>query len=1769
MDVFDLRRQVVSDYARFARSFTRIKAADLKLQVDRIYNDDKFWPEPLLQITPYYERGGSLDDLAAVGDVTPATAAIFRVPEDPSQPLQLHTHQVQALTAANQGRSYVVTTGTGSGKSLCFFIPIIDAIIRAKVADTTKRTRAIIVYPMNALANSQMEELDKFLKLVAPARPITFARYTGQEDDDARRAVAADPPDILLTNFMMLEYLMTRQDETDQRVIRHCQDLRFLVLDELHTYRGRQGADVALLVRRIRALLAPKGLQCIGTSATMASGTDEDRRSAVATVASRLFGATVLPSDVIGETLVRATNPALHADTVRGQLAEAITAGFSATVTDAELQAHPLSIWIETRLGLQWEASKWIRAKPQTLRNAADALATDSGLPAETCDDVLRKFLLVSSLAETDRAAGRNTGQRGFFAFKLHQFISGAGRAYATLDAPGLRTLTVNAQQFLPGAEDKRLYPVHFCRDCGQEYHPVFLQRGADLQVLPREIDDVPPASKKGQEAVDADRPAFGFLMLEPADGTLEFSDKEEDYPDAWLEEDRHGNVRLKADARRNRSQKVAVDPSGRVGAGASAWFMPGKFRFCLFCKTVHAAQGKDNNRLAALSAEGRSSATTLLTHSVLRWMHAQEAAAMPLTRRKLLGFSDNRQDAALQAGHFNDFLFVSLFRAAFLGAVRAAGSEGLSADRLGLAVFRSLGFERPGSEMLRVEWLVDPELEGVNFINAQKAMRQVLSYRAWFDQRRGWRFTNPNLEQLGLIRVEYLGLEDLCANDARFADAPALLAGAEPAARARAYRILLDAMRQGLALDPEVLDPAEQDTLRGRSLNTLRAPWGLGREEQMRSARYMMESPPARRENSIADEDKLLRAGYLSAIGRELRKPEVWGNSDARLLKRGDYQKLLADMLQAAAKAGLVSQVATPFGAAVGWQLKSACIEFHVGSGSAARGGMDNAYFRGLYENLAHAMSAEFHYFSFEAREHTAQVDKERREAREMRFRYSAEDQQRLIANAKQLDDLGEHRRFLPVLFCSPTMELGVDISALNTVYLRNMPPTPANYAQRSGRAGRSGMPALVLTYCAARSPHDQYFFADPPAMVHGEVRAPTLDLANEELVRSHLQAVWLAATNAPLSAAIAEVVEPDEAKDLPLRESVKLALSTPESVPIATERIQSVLALLAGELSPDDAPWYRGADALTADIVSRATERFDRSFDRWRELFRSAARQRDQSRRTMDTHNLPEKERIAARVLHAQAMDQLTLLQRGSESLSSDFYTYRYLATEAFLPGYNFPRLPLTAFIPGSGERGTRGSYLQRPRFLALSEFGPRSLVYHEGRAYRVTAAQLSTRGDAAVVGAQLNTDTATICRSCGGAHFRSDPTDKGRSDCRACGAPLTDNSDLVLNLYRIENVRTSPAERITVNDEERQRQGFDLQTIFRWARREGGQPDVRVVHAEDAEGSIAMLRYGPGAEISRLNKGLRRRADPTQHGFMVNPLNGFWAKLEEDDGADADPTKVVNQPIVPWVMDRKNALLLQMTEPDASETTIATLQYALKRGIESVYQLEESELLAEPLPDRKTRRGVLFYEATEGGAGVLTRLAHDEHALARVAHAALRVLHFAVPDAGQPLPQPEDLHDVEGTQCVAGCYRCMLSYYNQPDHPVIDRRDLSARQLLLRLAAVKTRMEGSAHAPEAANGSASNATAEATPASSGSSFDATRCGLHTPSDLNITVGGLPVLALWRGRRVAVVAADLDAAPLRDRGLIVVAWPPDAAAQTTAADQLRQHLLQGQSPQ
>lgn len=1637
MDVFDLDHCLVDDYQRFARSFTTIRADDIKEQVDQIYATGKFWPEPIVSINPHFQLGDSLSKLVSEGTLDERTERVFRID---GQPLTLFRHQSQAVAKAKQRQSFVVTTGTGSGKSLCFFIPIIDSAICARAAGEAPRTRAIVVYPMNALANSQMSELEKFIKqadLPASVRP-TFARYTGQESQDERDRIRLARPDILLTNFMMLELLMTRQSELDRQVIANAEGLDFVVLDELHTYRGRQGADVAMLIRRLRdRLCRDKAPICIGTSATMASeGGPEDRASAVAGVASRLFGTSIPNEAVVDESLDRATDPAIRVnESLARALLSVLDHPIDSTLQDFQLRTHPLAVWIELQIGLE-EGQKLSRRIPTTLADAAQKLADFAGTDEATCRLRLQEMLTVMSKPGCQRGG---TGQRAFLAFKLHRFISGAGQVYATLMPPKERKITLDGQKYDPDEPDARLYPLFFCRRCGQEFHPVTLAPDSGvMRAFPRPIDETP---------LDDENPEMraGYLVpLREGDDEFRFNGNPEDYPEEWREL-RGGIERLRTDKTKYSLERITVAPSGQVGSeGIATWFIPGKFRFCPACKDQPSSQAREINKLSGLSGEGRSSATTVLASSALRWMNDPNHGIED-HKRKLLAFTDNRQDAALQAGHFNDFLFVSLLRAGILAAARTAGSEGLAQEDFGTKVRQKLGFVAANRNR-RKEWMADPEAIGVRQLDAERAIGQVLAHRVWADQRRGWRFTNPNLEELNLLKANYPGLEDFAADAHLFQNSQAILRDATPEIRKEAFRCLFDSLRRGLAVTAEPLQQAVTEQTSSASQQHLREPWSVSQREDLRRAAALILRPI---QAGGRDDVLIVKAGASSILARQLRNARIWGQR----LAVQEYRDVLEAMLGAAERYGYVRRVETSFDVQ-GWQLEASAVR--LTAPSERRSSSGNRYFIDLYESLASMLEAGGEgIFGFEGREHTAQVDQDRRQWREFRFRYGLDDVQELTENPKRwLPE--ETNSFLPVLFCSPTMELGVDISALNTVYLRNIPPTPANYAQRSGRAGRSGQAALVISYCAAQSPHDQHYFSKPQEMVSGVVKAPSLELANRDLIEAHLHAIWLAESRQELAPDIPRVLDLEK-ENLPIVEGLRAGMSEPGLTQRAAGCMLRVLENVANELPAKKAPWAADRQALAESVSGNALSRFHHAFSRWRQLYESARRQLTDANRRSEMRGLSAQERREVRSEQLQANEQIALLERGTSSTGSDFYTYRYLATEGFLPGYNFPRLPLYAYVPAGGPGSGKATYLQRARFLAIAEFGPRSMIYHEGRAYRVTKAKLPPGRQLEYAG-RLPTETLFVCEQCGAAHGAE------VERCVACNASLA-GVHPIRDILRIDNVETQPALRITSNDEDRQRQGFEIQTVFSWPLRDGAL-DVHSSVAELDGSPVLLLDYASGTTVSRINKGLRRRRERALFGFNINTSTGRWTKGEdEDDDGEQDPEAPTTQRIVPIVQDNKNAALLRFADTRPSDTTAATLQHALLRGLELTFQLEEGETSTEPVPSREIRNAILVYEATEGGAGVLSRVLQEPKKLSEIARTALDLMHYQNLDAAIEAQDPALLASDPEARCVKGCYRCLLSYYNQPDHELIDRTDPDARRLLLRLAASTVRSNAAA--------------------------------------------------------------------------------------------------------
>ncbi len=1600
MNAFHLRDRLIDDYRGYVEGFLTIADDRILNTVNSALSQGALWPEPLIQLNPTFTPGGSIDELVNKGMLHPECSRIFRVGKSTDKslgrPMVLHQHQADALEAAKAGDNYVLTTGTGSGKSLAYILPIVDHVLRV---GSGRHPQAIIVYPMNALANSQLGEMRKYLDKITfgDNPPVTVQRYTGQEKQNEREAILDNPPDILLTNYVMLDLMLTRPHEC-KPLITDAKAMRFIVLDELHTYRGRQGADIGLLLRRLANIIPAEKLQYIGTSATMSTaGTFDEQRKVIASVAARLFGAEVMPQRIIGETLERATTE-LSVGSSHTILRDFFLKNGDSAWPDRydDFVKNPLAVWLENKLGLRKDATgRLVRQSPKAIGGEdglAALLADETGEPVQRCADAIHGLLLAGTKCSPSPSTGKKP-----FTFRVHQFFSRGDTVYATLEGPKERHITLQGQQFFSSeGPARRLYPLSFCRECGQEFYGVLKDAKTGIW-LPRPFE--------GRSENDNDE--AGYLFLDEDSNWPDDSQAVlERIPDDWLELHR-GMLRVKKNREHFLPQPKLVALDGSTDAhGTAMYYVPLPFRLCPNCGVSYSGRTGEATKLATLGTGGRSTATTILALATLREMRNYDVAD---SERKLLDFTDNRQDASLQAGHFNDFIETTLLRSALCRALIAAGRNGLRHDQLSSLVFSALS-------MPKERYLSNPEVRYEALERANQTFRDLLSYRLYVDLRRGWRITAPNLEQIDLLRFEYLSLKDLChcdsdwqrQNGERREREPAWQM-ASPKIREKAATILLDHLRQELAIKVMALHPAHHEILKSNVWSLLCDPWRFEDGEILAYASVAWVRPRGR---SHFDRGGDVYLSPRSGLGLCLKR---------MLTKEGipfDHtQEIIEDLLRSLAIAGLVECVRCPVNEdAGGWQLNASAMVWKASDGvrsyndpvrvpqASAIGARPHRFFIDLYRESCSGLETLY------AREHTAQVVQDVRQEREQDFRVGK----------------------LPVLFCSPTMELGVDIATLNVVGMRNVPPTPANYAQRSGRAGRSGQAALVFTYCSGGSAHDQYYFRRNEKMVAGAVQPPRLDLANEDLIRSHVHAIWLSESGESLKTGLHELLdlsnpEADRPSILP---GLLTALNSPHNLHRALARSQAALRGIGAELQK--AGWY------TKDWLERTLAAIPLSFEeacvRWWRLYTDAYHQANRQNLIALDPNRSTQDKADAKRLWNEAQTQLKLLTQDDEYRQSDFSSYRYFASEGFLPGYSFPRLPLSAYIPGRNVRGQEGDYLSRPRFLAISEFGPRAHIYHEGGRYEVSKVTLGISADGT-----LQTRTIKHCSNCGYLHH----VEQGEilERCRSCGHAL--GAELS-NLFQMRNVTVRRRDRITSDEEERLRMGYELRTAVHFADRDGG--GVRSAEIKMPDGKLwGHLQYGMAATLWRMNLGWRRRAPGSPPGFFLDIQKGTWERKpqggEDEDsvGDGEDPQRERSRQVIPYVEDRRNILMLTPVDT-LDRTVMATLQSALRSAVLIYFQLEDGELAVEALPDSDHRNRLLLYESAEGGAGVLRQLIDDAAVWPALLRQALSLCHYDS-DTGQNITLQTEKMD----NCVAACYGCLLNYGNQNDHAIIDRREI----------------------------------------------------------------------------------------------------------------------------
>ncbi|RME24489.1 MAG: DEAD/DEAH box helicase, partial [Candidatus Zixiibacteriota bacterium] len=323
-------RNIQDAYLQYVYTFQKFTNPAIAEWVqEKIRTGTLLWRDPYIQLTRRFEPGDTFDALVRAGIIHPETPRYFT--DAHGNPVRLYRHQSQAIKSILGGakpekdtpptpNNTIIATGTGSGKSFCFGIPIVSECLRLRDRGV-QGIKAIIIYPMNALGNSQYADFARRLhgsglKIAlytgdTPYSPdealLTYREATGRDQPYdceiiSREEIQQTPPDILMTNYVMLELLLTRFEDRRLFPVQHAGVLRFLVLDEVHTYTGKQGADVACLIRRLKQHTNTTGkLCCIGTSATISSDDPETGARLITRFAANLFGEEFSPNHVVGE----------------------------------------------------------------------------------------------------------------------------------------------------------------------------------------------------------------------------------------------------------------------------------------------------------------------------------------------------------------------------------------------------------------------------------------------------------------------------------------------------------------------------------------------------------------------------------------------------------------------------------------------------------------------------------------------------------------------------------------------------------------------------------------------------------------------------------------------------------------------------------------------------------------------------------------------------------------------------------------------------------------------------------------------------------------------------------------------------------------------------------------------------------------------------------------------------------------------------------------------------------------------------------------------------------------------------------------------------------------------------------------------------------------------------------------------------------------------------------------------------------------------------
>ncbi|MGC9384750.1 MAG: DEAD/DEAH box helicase [Kosmotogaceae bacterium] len=1566
-------------YADFLISNLNIADEELKEQVKEliaydIIHGSKLVNGPYIYLNRPFVKGETINTFVDRLGLDPVLKQLFTYDN-------LHKHQEEAAENIIYGFHTIVSTGTGSGKTEAFLLPIVNEARKQK----EKKLLALLIYPMNALVNDQLRRF----RTVLAGTGVTFARYTGDTPENypegvrrlkvpskfnenqlkdayngrlipyeeclSRQEIRENTPQILLTNYAQLEYLLLRNKDLD--IFRES-DLRFVVMDEVHSYVGELGSEVSCLLRRLKLVTPnPEKITYVGTSATVASK-DESPEDIVKRFGSRLFGVDSDSIKLVTESYVdiqpvKSEYTPVSPENINSILKKMVE--IVSNIPDHGTPGGDFYNLLSTFTGKSINENnafeilnnntivrklQEVLSKPTLLSDIISVMKTIEGRNNITEEELVAEiycYLLAGLLVRKD--------DEPVLRPKIHYFVRGIQNLKVSFNK-GKKHISINNRDKI-----KKLYylDMYGCARCGQHYFviPEAIQEQHDNISFYRPIF-------KDDEVIETDSP-----MIVLTDN-IASDDVYYEGEDVWMCE-RCGTVHTRQVKRCLNENCTSNDlvQLKRV--------LPKKTRLhCLSCGVSLGKPdiGENNSTNLIRSVSNEAVDIMILAQNMLNSVSEDS--------EKLLIFTDNRQECAFQAG----FIKERSKRFKFRDHLYAVLDENIALSIKDIAYDISKIMRESGEEkQFEVE-------------NAKQ--------RDYFRDSIEWflieefcmsRYKTGSLENLGLALIDYGNIK----SKSDFVQTWAEQLDVENTEIMAIIQNFIDHMRKNTGITHELLD-MKKDDIRIREGYIKFSSWFGPEMYTLHSSPYNSSSNlkswiskrgktyyqkffekcfPERKEYGDEFLEELWDYLTKQVILVERKDSKYAINSEAIFIRKNRKSENDLPHLYQCKTCGMKTFRKTPC---------MVCPK-HNCDGKIEEIPVDTSNY-----NVKRYLSGQ-RITTINAYEHSGQVRRYERERIEKEFK--------------------SEKGSINCIVATPTLELGVDIGKLDMALMKNVPPTPANYDQRSGRAGRRHRIAVVTTYCGKGS-HDSYFFNKPYEMITGAIKVPTFSLSNLPLISKHAHSAITTKLHSLVSSdydkALLEKYLPDYINKYfePIHLLKKDAAEKLERKKNLAVDFRELIEKYHIQLSEELKLFFNDWPEIEKNILSQSLEESIENY-----LLKAAPDKLENILNHIKDDLLfliKEKERLSESEKKSDHYEVMNISQYLSGFMNPrksndalNFYTISNLIKYGFFPGYSLSRGHVTAKCLQS-----KGFVeIDRDYNIALREFAPMSRLYASNNKYRIE---------------KYNFYTAESKRN-----FKKKFKLKGDfiEEEKTCTPTFDDPSEKTIASFHITDPKLLQDGKPGDSENHRKIESYDIRGTVKYDHLGGFS----------ASNEDFRMNFQRKDTVILVNAGANKTISSEGYGFYICPECG---NIEEDTDRGKEyfirHMKVAHNKTVDIgkIKDYRNLIHAEFISDVLIAEHFEELSQAInfmesvKMGASLALDIDSNEIDSF-IVGKDELSGVVFFETVPGGSGYVEVLFQYKK---RVIEDALEVL--------------------KQCDCEKACYQCLLSFWNQPYHSFLDRKE-----------------------------------------------------------------------------------------------------------------------------